>query len=151
MYLTKIDISSVRHNLFVYQQINQYNKLSSYLKRNDFFPEKSIKHLSTCHTNKKSIKKFEKYATISSLKVFSLHEDNIMKKECIPKRIYRFYLEGFKQMKLGRTLWLIILVKLFIMFFILKLFFFPRVLNRFDGKQAKEEHVSSELIQRAIP
>lgn len=74
-----------------------------------------------------------------------------MRKVSLPLRIYRFYLEGFKQMKLGKTLWLIILVKLFIMFFILKLFFFPRFLSQFDSKQDKEEHVSSELIERAIP
>lgn len=74
-----------------------------------------------------------------------------MRKVSVPLRIYRFYLEGFKQMKLGKTLWLIILVKLFIMFFILKLFFFPRFLSQFDSKQDKEEHVSSELIERAIP
>ena len=48
-----------------------------------------------------------------------------MEKEPIHIRIYHFYLEGFREMKLGKTLWLIILVKLFIMFFILKLFFFP--------------------------
>ena len=46
-----------------------------------------------------------------------------MKKESAFIRIYRFYLEGFREMKLGKTLWLIILVKLFIMFFILRLFF----------------------------
>ena len=40
-----------------------------------------------------------------------------MKKESAFIRIYRFYLEGFREMKLGKTLWLIILVKLFIMFF----------------------------------
>ena len=33
--------------------------------------------------------------------------------------IWNFYVEGFRSMTLGRTLWLIILVKLFIMFFIL--------------------------------
>ena len=48
-----------------------------------------------------------------------------MKREPVYIRIYHFYLEGFREMKLGKTLWLIILVKLFIMFFILKLFFFP--------------------------
>ena len=53
-------------------------------------------------------------------------------------------------MKLGKTLWLIILVKLFIMFFILKLFFFPNYLGKLDGDSAKEEHVSGELINRAI-
>ena len=41
--------------------------------------------------------------------------------------IWNFYLEGFRSMTLGRTLWLIILVKLFIMFFILKIFFFPNL------------------------
>ncbi|WP_106830382.1 DUF4492 domain-containing protein [Parabacteroides pacaensis] len=74
-----------------------------------------------------------------------------MKRNSIPVRIFRFYLEGFKQMKLGKTLWLIILVKLFIMFFILRLFFFPRVLNKYDTTEQKEEHVSNELIERAIP
>lgn len=74
-----------------------------------------------------------------------------MKRESIPIRIFRFYVEGFKQMKLGKTLWLVILVKLFIMFFVLKLFFFPRVLNQYDTKEKKQEHVSNELIERAIP
>lgn len=53
-------------------------------------------------------------------------------------------------MKLGKTLWLIILVKLFIMFFILKLFFFPNYLGKFDEDSAKAEHVSDELTGRAI-
>ena len=33
--------------------------------------------------------------------------------------IWNFYLEGFRSMTLGRTLWVIILLKLFVMFFIL--------------------------------
>lgn len=37
--------------------------------------------------------------------------------------IWNFYLEGFRSMTLGRTLWVIILLKLFVMFFILKMFF----------------------------
>lgn len=73
-----------------------------------------------------------------------------MKKESVFIKIYRFYLDGFREMKLGKTLWLIILVKLFIMFFILKLFFFPNYLGKFDSDSAKQEHVSSELIERAI-
>ena len=44
-------------------------------------------------------------------------------------KIWRFYVDGFRGMTLGRTLWFIILVKLFIMFFILRLFFFPNYLN----------------------
>lgn len=73
-----------------------------------------------------------------------------MKKELVLIRIYRFYLEGFRAMKLGKTLWLIILVKLFIMFFVLKLFFFPNYLKQFGSDSEKEEHVSGELIHRAI-
>ena len=73
-----------------------------------------------------------------------------MKREPIYIRIYHFYLEGFREMKLGKTLWLIILVKLFILFFILKLFFFPNYLGKFDEDSAKAEHVSDELTGRAI-
>lgn len=64
-------------------------------------------------------------------------------------QIWRFYVDGFRSMTLGRTLWLIILVKLFIMFFILRLFFFPRFLNTDVVKGEKEDYVSGELINRA--
>lgn len=73
-----------------------------------------------------------------------------MERKPIYKRAFHFYLEGFREMNLGKTLWLIILLKLFIMFFILKLFFFPDYLGKFDGESAKGEHVSGELINRAI-
>lgn len=73
-----------------------------------------------------------------------------MKKESVPVRIFRFYLEGFKSMDLGRTLWALILIKLFIMFVILKIFFFPRFLNQFDSKTDKEDYVSQELVDRAL-
>lgn len=42
-------------------------------------------------------------------------------------RIFYFYRDGFREMTIGRTLWAIILIKLFVMFFILKLFFLPFV------------------------
>ena len=41
------------------------------------------------------------------------------------RKVIRFYVEGFREMTVGRTLWAIILVKLFIMFAVLKVFFFP--------------------------
>ena len=43
--------------------------------------------------------------------------------------IWHFYLEGFRSMTWGRVLWFIILIKLFILFFILRLFFFPDFLK----------------------
>ena len=40
------------------------------------------------------------------------------------KKVFRFYYEGFSNLTWGKTLWLVILVKLFLIFFILKFFFF---------------------------
>lgn len=62
--------------------------------------------------------------------------------------IYRFYLDGFKSMTIGRVLWLIILIKLFVMFVIIKLFFFPSFLKD-KTPEEKQEYVGNELIQRA--
>ena len=39
----------------------------------------------------------------------------------LPVRIFRFYYDGFREMTLGRTLWAIILIKLFILFVVLRL------------------------------
>ena len=71
-----------------------------------------------------------------------------MKKAVLPVRIFRFYYEGFKSMEWGRELWAIILIKLFIMFVVLRVFFFPRFLNQFDTASEKEDYVSNELIHR---
>ena len=65
-------------------------------------------------------------------------------------RIWTFYRDGFREMTLGRTLWAIILIKLFIMFFILKLFFFPSFL-KLKTPQEKQQYVGEELIKRANP
>ena len=65
-------------------------------------------------------------------------------------RIWTFYRDGFREMTLGRTLWAIIHIKLFIMFFILKLFFFPSFLKE-KTPQEKQQYVGEELIKRANP
>ena len=66
-------------------------------------------------------------------------------------RIFDFYVEGFRQMTWGRTLWLIILLKLFVMFAILKCFFFPDFLAG-KGATAHEIHdyVATELVERGV-
>jgi hypothetical protein len=73
-----------------------------------------------------------------------------MEKQFFILRFFRFYLEGFRSMTLGKTLWLIILVKLFVLFVILKTFFFPNYLKKFGTSEEKREYISSELINRAI-
>ncbi|MEA4982948.1 MAG: DUF4492 domain-containing protein [Paludibacter sp.] len=53
-------------------------------------------------------------------------------------------------MTVGKKLWLIIFIKLFIMFGILKVFFFPNQLNQqYDNDADKGKHVSTELINRS--
>lgn len=69
------------------------------------------------------------------------------KKTNIFRRIFRFYYDGFRSMTVGRTLWIIILIKLFVMFAILKLFFFPNYLkNNFDTDEERGNHVIEQLI-----
>jgi len=61
------------------------------------------------------------------------------------------YIEGFKNLTWGKPLWIIILVKLFIMFAILRVFFFPNFLNsRFNTDKEKSEYVSKELTKTYI-
>lgn len=63
------------------------------------------------------------------------------------RRIFNFYKEGFQSMTYGKTLWVIILIKLFIMFAILKLFFFQDDLsNRAQTEQEKTDYVLEQLI-----
>lgn len=64
------------------------------------------------------------------------------------KKVYLFYKEGFMSMTLGRRLWIIIFIKLFVMFAILKLFFFKDFLNsKFDNNKDKSNYVLEQLTQ----
>lgn len=63
------------------------------------------------------------------------------------RKIGMFYVDGFRSMTLGRTLWAIILIKLAIMFLVLKIFFFPNMFRGMDDIQ-KADAVSRELISR---
>ena len=67
-----------------------------------------------------------------------------------PADIFRFYVDGFRSMTLGRTLWAIILLKLFIMFAILRLFFFPDQLAGMSQEQPVVDRRHGELGPRPI-
>ena len=70
-------------------------------------------------------------------------------RSCLLQRVWRFYYDGFRNMTVGKTLWTLILIKLFILFFVLRLFFFPDFLSeRGDDDASRAEYVSSELVKR---
>lgn len=71
-----------------------------------------------------------------------------MNKEGFLYRAFDLYYDGFRSMRLGKTLWAIILIKLFIMFAILKVFFFPNFLKQHAQQGQEDEYVATELIER---
>ncbi|EHP5848125.1 DUF4492 domain-containing protein, partial [Campylobacter jejuni] len=59
---------------------------------------------------------------------------------------FNFYKEGFKNLTLGKTLWKIIFIKLFVMFVILKLFVFDVNFNSiFKSDKEKSTFVLKNL------
>ena len=69
-----------------------------------------------------------------------------MNKKGILYRIYDLDADGFRTMKLGRTLWAIILIKLFIIFAILKLFFFPNFIKEHAEQGQESEFVATQVL-----
>lgn len=64
------------------------------------------------------------------------------------KKIFYFYYEGFKGMTVGKKLWLIIFIKLFIMFAVLKIFFFPNFLKtNFKNDKDRSNYVIEQLTR----
>lgn len=64
-------------------------------------------------------------------------------------RVFHLYYDGFRSMTVGKTLWLIIGIKLFIFFVIIKMIFFPDFLNtKCDSDREKTEYVRQQLVDR---
>ena len=63
-------------------------------------------------------------------------------------RAYRLYYDGFRSMTLGRTLWAVIIVKLIIIFVILKLFFFPNFIGQHAKEGEEADFVAGEVLNR---
>ena len=62
--------------------------------------------------------------------------------------ILRFYIEGFRNMTVGKTLWIIIIIKLFIIFVILRLLFFPDFLKKnFSSDTERSDYIIDELTK----
>lgn len=63
-----------------------------------------------------------------------------------PQRVARFYIDGFRSMTIGRKLWAIIIIKLIVIFGILKLFFFPDLLRTSYNTDAER----AEAVRQAL-
>ena len=71
-----------------------------------------------------------------------------MKHDSFLYKAFRLYYDGFRHMTLGRTLWIIICVKLFVIFVILKIFFFPNFLKRHATPGQEADFIATEIITR---
>lgn len=64
----------------------------------------------------------------------------------VSARIFGLYADGFRSMTLGRKLWLLIIIKLVIIFLIVKIFFFPdRLSGDYDNDADRARAVRSAL------
>ncbi|MBN2870325.1 MAG: DUF4492 domain-containing protein [Campylobacterales bacterium] len=64
------------------------------------------------------------------------------------RRIADLYIDGFRSMKVGRELWLLIAVKLLILFGVMKIFFFPNYLKtQYDTDTERSAHVLDNLTK----
>lgn len=73
----------------------------------------------------------------------NMHMDTAM-----PRRITELYIDGFKNMRVGRELWLLIGFKLLIIFGVMKLFFFPDVLKtKFSTDDQRSAYVLKHLTK----
>ena len=64
------------------------------------------------------------------------------------KRILFFYIDGFKNLSdLGRKLWVIIIIKLVVIFVVIKAFFFPTLSSKIKSKEAQKELYIQQLTK----
>ncbi len=61
--------------------------------------------------------------------------------------VWNFYVEGFKNMTWGRPLWVLIFLKIVILFFVLRLFFFQPTLSG-KSEEQKVEYVGTQLTKQ---
>lgn len=60
--------------------------------------------------------------------------------------IWRFYVDGFRNMTWGRPLWMLIFLKVIVLFLVLRMFFFEPVLSGKTDAE-KSDHVGKELVK----
>lgn len=62
------------------------------------------------------------------------------------KKVVRFYIDGFKNMTLGKSLWIMIILKVIFLIIIMKVLFFPNFLSsNFSNDEERSSYVRQTL------
>lgn len=66
------------------------------------------------------------------------------------RRVVDLYVDGFRNMTVGRTLWVLILLKVVLLLFVFKLIFFPNILQRdYSTDRERAQAVRRNLTERS--
>lgn len=69
-----------------------------------------------------------------------------MKKDGFLNKVVSMYVDGFRSMTVGRKLWILIIIKLAVIFLVFKLFFFPDILQEnYDNDTERAQAVRTAL------
>ncbi len=72
------------------------------------------------------------------------------KQSNVTRKVVEFYIDGFRRMTWGRTLWVLVLLKVIILFAVLRVFFFrPAMAGKSDAQ--KSEMVAEQLLSPEEP
>ncbi|KIM03797.1 MAG: hypothetical protein KN64_11260 [Sulfurovum sp. AS07-7] len=64
-------------------------------------------------------------------------------------KILQFYIDGFRDMKVGKSLWIIIIIKFVIFFVIMKTLFFPNFMKEnFSNDTERANYVLQTLTNK---
>lgn len=64
-------------------------------------------------------------------------------------RVFHLYYDGFRSMTLGKTLWTVIIIKLVIIFLVLKVFFFPNFIGQHADEGKEADFVAGQMLDRS--
>lgn len=72
--------------------------------------------------------------------------DSGQRRQTLMGRVVDLYVDGFRNMTVGRTLWVLIILKIVLLMFVFKLIFFPDLLQRdYDTDADRAQAVRSSL------
>lgn len=71
-----------------------------------------------------------------------------MSKKSLLYRVFDLYYDGFRHMTLGKTLWAVIIVKLAVIFLVLKLFFFPDFIKQHAEEGKESDFVATQILKQ---